>query len=107
MDIPVLQSVKTLRNMGVRLVVSIHAGAWRPMLPGCRSCPSTRHDRALAGRWGEYAMGEREGDKMDKFGGLGAGSRTYRSPKRGVIPAQAGIHLEMAPQPQGGLCWAT
>ena len=39
---------------------------------------------------------------MDKFGGLGAGSRTYRSPKRGVIPAQAGIHLEMDPQPQGG-----
>ena len=52
-------------------------------------------------------MGEREGDKMDKFYGVGAGSRTVRLAKHGVIPAQAGIHLEMAPQPQGGLCWAT
>ena len=75
MDIPVLQSVKTLRNTSVRLVVSIHAGAWRPMLPGSRSCPSTRHDRALAGRWEEYAMGQREWDKMDKFYGKPYGSR--------------------------------
>ena len=84
MDIPVLQSVKTLRNTSVRLVVSIHAGAWRPMLPGCRSCPSTRHDRALAGRWEEYAMGDLEGDKLDKLGGCWFLHRPL--PKLGVIP---------------------
>ena len=47
-------------------------------------------------------MREREGDKMDKFDGVGAGSRTVRLAKHGVIPAQAGTHLEIGPQPQGG-----
>ena len=52
-------------------------------------------------------MGQRQGDKRDKFGCLLTGSRTDRSPERGVIPAEAGIHPEIEPQPQGGSGWAT
>ena len=35
---------------------------------------------------------------------VGAGYCIIRLAKRGVIPAQAGTHLEIVPQPQGG--WA-
>ena len=52
-------------------------------------------------------MGQRQGDKMDKFLRMAVWFSHRLLPKLGVIPAQAGIHPEMAPQPQGGWGWAT